>query len=432
MISRIPLTLRLLALVCLSCLISVWAKEEVVPEHLFRQTAGEWQSTGSYQSWHDFSTELMERYAASSTSQQRLEWVGALEESILLIEKATIHQGEDRKRDVALSNLYANYGKILFSLSDDDCWALVMDPHTLLLGVETARKIQVKNNHICVENAENNFRNAISLDATNDSATQQLEKLLGSDGSAIPDRKPKEFVAELFDSFADHFDQKLVGDLQYKVPSMIGTTVESIRPSYRNALDAGCGTGLAGRYLRPLVQDSMVGVDASSKMIDIAEKCTLTTGCGISKEDETKKGSSKPLYDRLLVMDLEDMTVENTLGSGKGTGFDLIVAADVHVYFGNLRNVMTTYAKISTPGAVLVFSCERATPDEAPLGWRLLASGRFAHTKEHVVEVANSLGYSLVSYEEIVPRMEKGEPVKGHMFGFMLKNEEDKRGGGEL
>jgi predicted TPR repeat methyltransferase len=168
--------------------------------------------------------------------------------------------------------------------------------------------------------------------------------------------------------------------------------------------------------------------------VDIAAKCTTHSGCGLKQnnndgiEINANGETDMALYDNLLVLDLEEMTVENTLGSmdafrntnEEQGGFDLIVAADVLVYFGNLETLLAIFAKVSRPGASLVFSCERATQDEAPLGWRLLSSGRFAHTKLHAVETASQFGYELLSYQEIVPRMEKGEEVRGHLFGFRL------------
>jgi predicted TPR repeat methyltransferase len=170
----------------------------------------------------------------------------------------------------------------------------------------------------------------------------------------------------------------------------------------------------------------MIGVDASQNMLDIAAKCTTSSGCGITdgatKDDNNNDDNRQQLlYEGLLALDLEDMTLENTLGSYDDVqGFELVVAADVLVYFGHLDNLLQTFASLSTPGASLVFSCERATFDEAPLGWRLLSSGRFAHTKNHVVEAAAKAGYELVTYEEIVPRMERGEEVRGHLFGLKL------------
>mmetsp|Transcript_25141 Transcript_25141/g.73740 ORF Transcript_25141/g.73740 Transcript_25141/m.73740 type:complete len:238 (-) Transcript_25141:164-877(-) len=210
------------------------------------------------------------------------------------------------------------------------------------------------------------------------------------------------------------------------------------RDKFRAALDAGCGTGLAGRYLRPLVAGPIVGVDASRKMLDVAEKCTRTSGCGLGddgarEEDDDDDAGGGPLYDKLLEMDLEDMTLENTLHRAPGVDahssgvvaaggrqkFDLVVAADVLVYFGSLDSLLRTFSSLSSPGAVLIFSCERADDDEAPLGWRLLPSGRFAHTRRHATEAAARAGYRPHSYEEIVPRMEKGEEVRGHLFGFV-------------
>ena len=49
----------------------------------------------------------------------------------------------------------------------------------------------------------------------------------------------------------------------------------------------------------------------------------------------------------------------------------------------------------------------------------LRASGRFAHTRAYVESIAMAVGrYSLVSYEEIIPRVEFGKPVPGHIFVF--------------
>jgi predicted TPR repeat methyltransferase len=294
-----------------------------------------------------------------------------------------------------------------------------------------------------MENAENALRNAVTLDATNVEAEKHLGDILGLTTMAAKDmvhkRKSKEFVAELFDSFADTFDEKLVNGLGYRVPQLIGDAVKELgrgEGSYGAVLDAGCGTGLAGRFLRSFVMEVMVGVDASPKMLSIASKCTMKSGCGANDDSTTSNTNNAnvavgqvdddddnvPLYDKLLVMDLEDMTLDNTYPEGNGRGFDLIVAADVLVYFGSISNLMKTFANVSNKNARLLFTTERASDEEAPLGWRLLPSGRFAHTKRHVVEAAQEAGYTLVLYREIVPRMERGEPVQGHLFGFAWKS----------
>lgn len=453
-------------------------QQNLSPEALFRYTHHEWMNGASHQSglawnfWTEFATSLVTEFEKVSTKtpssaakkqKRRLEIIGAVEEGILTIERFLAEQEQQRQHvpdqavNPVLADLYVSYGTMLHQLTPMECWKLASDPHTLLIGAperldefqtrlqddtenqDEIQLIQVLFPPLCFDNADNAVRNAMSLDATNTQAIKLLEKLTGdSDPTLVHHRKPQEFVAELFDSFADTFDSKLVGSLQYRVPQLIGEAVQNIVATHSNAkqgfravMDAGCGTGLAGSQLRPFIGSEeqgdgiMVGVDASPKMLDIAARCTRTSGCGTALEptDDKKKNAnedSRPLYDSLLKMDLEDMTVSNTLNETAGAGvFDLIVAADVLVYFGNLENIMKVFSTLTGNGAApswLVFTCERATPEEAPLGFRLMPSGRFAHTKDHVLTQTGKVGYNQVDYQEIVPRMEKGEPVKGHLF----------------
>ena len=410
-------------------------QEARTPEAVFRQTLAEYRAAPKARNnlerwtmWAQLATHMME------ASYQPLEIIQALEESILVIEQAVFQAGEadDPPRDKALAHLYYAYAKMLQSLSAQACTTLALDERTLLIGAETADAAK-PSQHLCRENAENALRNAATLDATHGEAATLLAELLQQDiVEGVHKRKPKEFVAELFDSFADTFDSKL-GALGYRVPGLVGDAAASLSPSgYMSALDAGCGTGLAGRYLRPLVSGPLIGVDASQKMLDIANMCTMTSGCGIDQKEATS-ASNEPLYDGLFAMDLEDMTFSNTLqASGvtrveskdATTAFDLVVAADVLVYFGGLDKILQTFASVSSPGAHLIFSCERASDKEAPLGFRLLSSGRFAHTKAHAMEAAQKAGYELITVQEIVPRMEKGEEVQGYLFTFRLHEQQ--------
>ncbi len=423
-------------------------KAEESMETLYRKTVKSWKSKRSWEPWNSYTQELLDRWQSHHPDETkpkskpqpqpqttRLEIVGGFEEGILAIEQATVARGEGQniQRDHTLSKLYCGYGKTLLDLTAPECHELALDPHTLLIGIEGVKREDDPSTFLCTENAENALRNAATLDATNAVAAELLERITGME--SVHERKPKEFVAQLFDSFADTFDDKLVNGLGYTVPQLVGEAAAALGSTFGAVLDAGCGTGLAGRYLKPLVQNVMIGVDASQKMLDIAEQCTTKKGCGRTEQDAADDvEEEEPLYDDLLVLDLEEMTLENTLTKENhvaAKGFDLIVAADVLVYFGSISNLLQTFANISTPGAGLIFSCERATDEEAPLGWRLLSSGRFSHTKKHALDAASEAGYDLISYEEIVPRMEKGEEVKGHLFTFVL-NDKAKGRGNEL
>lgn len=80
-------------------------------------------------------------------------------------------------------------------------------------------------------------------------------------------------------------------------------------------LDLGCGTGLAGAWLKDYAR-TLVGVDISDKMVSIAKK--------------------KGLYEELHVNSIQNFL--NKLDGNKN--FDLVVAADVLSYIGDLSDVI--------------------------------------------------------------------------------------------
>ena len=66
-----------------------------------------------------------------------------------------------------------------------------------------------------------------------------------------------DYVESLFDGFADTFEGVLVEQLEYCAPQKVAEAAINAtahRGKYASALDAGCGTGLAGLELRDAVQ----------------------------------------------------------------------------------------------------------------------------------------------------------------------------------
>lgn len=118
-----------------------------------------------------------------------------------------------------------------------------------------------------------------------------------------------------------------------QVPKLVGEAVaahvRAVRRGvlFASALDAGCGTGLAGPHLRPLVTGTLAGVDLSQKML---ERAAL-----LRRED----GVDGPVYDMLRARDLETLHTADVLPPrdvAQGRGVELVTAADVLVYFGDL------------------------------------------------------------------------------------------------
>ncbi len=208
-------------------------------------------------------------------------------------------------------------------------------------------------------------------------------------GDQTIERSPAEYVVEYFDSFAEGFDAQLVGALGYDVPEKICPAIRSILPSGRffETLDAGCGTGLCGPLLKPFCKP-LAGVDLSQKMLDQAQR--------------------KGFYDSLACEDAAAYFRRSP------RQFELIVAADLMIYFGELGSLFADAADALKPGGHFAFSTELWN-GEGP--HRLNPSGRFAHATQYVRSVAAPL-FEEVSATETTIRLDGTQRLAGNIFIF--------------
>jgi predicted TPR repeat methyltransferase len=233
------------------------------------------------------------------------------------------------------------------------------------------------------EEALRAFNRALALDPHHGTADFMATALAGG----TPARPPAGYVVGLFDSYADHFDERLVKCLGYKGPALVWRGVQRVlasqerEPRGLRVLDAGCGTGLAAAHLRGAAR-RLVGVDLSPRMIGRAR--------------------ARNAYDELIVGDL--------VAELKSTRerFDLIFSADVFIYVGNLGRAFAAAARALRPGGLLAFSVEAAGGD----GYALTHTGRYAHSTTYVRRVAAASGLVVRHAGTGTVRYERGAPVK--------------------
>lgn len=208
------------------------------------------------------------------------------------------------------------------------------------------------------------------------------------EGGVGVDRSPADYLVEHFDHFADQFESQLVGALGYDVPEKLSAMLRIALNgrTCEDVLDAGCGTGLCGPYLRPLAR-RLTGVDISPGMLTHAER----------------RGS----YHRLVTEDLVKF-----LGHSP-RAFDLIVAADVVVYFGHLGPLLVSAAFAMRKGGLLAFSTETHDGE----GYLLRPSGRFTHAPAYVERMALP-EFALVTSQATTIRLEATDRVPGRLFIF--------------
>lgn len=228
------------------------------------------------------------------------------------------------------------------------------------------------------------FGRALALDPNHPVARHLLNALTG----APSDRAPRDYVRALFDQYSPGFDQHLVASLKYTIPERLFASLTGAcggSPSFENAVDLGCGSGLTGRCLRGAT-GRLTGVDLSAGMLAAAKE--------------------KKIYDRLVQADIVEYL------DGTDEKFDLITATDTFIYVGDLDPVFSTAQRSTKAGTIFAFSTERWDGQ----GYHLLPTGRYAQSPDYIRSLAARYGFTVESAEPVPIRLDKGKMIEGELY----------------
>jgi predicted TPR repeat methyltransferase len=212
--------------------------------------------------------------------------------------------------------------------------------------------------------------------------------LAACSGRDVPARAPDGYVKDVFDGMADEFDQHLAR-LNYRAPELVVTAVARQlldAAGSLKVLDAGCGTGLCARALRPYA-NTLTGVDLSPGML--------------------RRAAQLGLYD---VLREEELTAHLQAHHAR---YDLIVSADTLCYFGTLQEVLDAAACAMRPQGLIVFTVEQTKDDAQSAGYRLGPHGRYTHSSDYVLGALEAAGLRAAAIETVSLRNEGGAPVSG-------------------
>ncbi len=265
------------------------------------------------------------------------------------------------------------------ALADFDC--------TLVIRPEFARAHQCRGNTLRALGRRDDAIVAYRCAAGLGAEPLQIAYLLAALGAGpAPAVAPATYIRELFDEYADHFDRHLLGDLDYAVPALLDDAIARHRLPDQSlvVLDLGCGTGLCAPYCKKFSR-TLIGVDLSSNML--------------AKADQLE------LYDQLHRAEATEF-----LGNQLAT-FDLIVAADVLVYFGDLTTLIAATARALRVGGLFVFSVEAADSGDVVLG----SSHRYAHSLAYIHWLADTHALTLVEHTCCEVRRDGDVRVAAHL-----------------
>jgi predicted TPR repeat methyltransferase len=209
-------------------------------------------------------------------------------------------------------------------------------------------------------------------------------KLAATGHAAVPETPPTAYVETLFDAYAPTFEAALLERLEYRVPELLANAIKVAVPKrrFRSVLDLGCGTGLMGPYFRADA-DELGGVDLSEAML--------------------QKAAEKRVYDTLIKGDVNELDTP-------AQSADLVIAADVFVYVGDLHRAFNNIASALAPDGLFAFSVENHSSDVDLI---LQPSLRFTHSENYVRRVLAENSMTLISLQRETIRLDRGESLQG-------------------
>ncbi|GMI47916.1 hypothetical protein TrCOL_g4855 [Triparma columacea] len=282
------------------------------------------------------------------------------------------------------------------------------------------------------------------------------------------------YVSCVFDKLAPVFESRLKG-LGYDIPKRVSSLVQDRVSIVSNPciIDLGCGTGLVGELLVPLIREKSLTFSClSADYRDISIKIKhLQNSIGelleadpdgkdedfVSARLENEKlverllGEAKVMKENIDATEIIDMYDYDNAPRGSLFGVDLskemvklanakncytsvaladcddflkaqgdssadvIVSADTYIYMGDIDTSLKESARVLKDGGYLVFSVE-LVPDDTKDGYLLLPSGRYGQSKAYVLSLAEKFSFEVEHAEDIVVRKEQGEDIGGCIY----------------
>lgn len=194
----------------------------------------------------------------------------------------------------------------------------------------------------------------------------------------------RQAVEELYDDYAETFEEHLVERLEYRGPDIIAGLLEQFAVlqglgDLSTIIDLGCGTGLCGSRVRRFTP-RLVGIDVSEGMLALAR----------AKGIDGNVGGPGQLYDELLAMDAVVGLAKQRPGS-----VDHIIAGDMFIYVWSVERVLQACAVALRHNGTLIFTTESMEEGECEKGWIKRESERFAHSRTFITRLCEQQGFKL-------------------------------------
>ncbi len=260
--------------------------------------------------------------------------------------------------------------------------SLQLNPHSFATCYNTASLYQKLKNY---PKAIEYYKQALTINPEDETCKYLLSCLSSTD---VPAQAPVEYIENLFDHYANYFEQELINDLNYKTPELLyDLFINNTQAINLNILDLGCGTGLIGQQFKSL-SNNLTGVDISKKMLNIA--------------------ASKNIYNNLSHCDIEEFLINNN------KLYDLIILGDVLVYYGDLKKIFAAIKNNLPPKGYVLFSIETLANSTNQPNYLLDTTGRYKHNLNYIYSLATEQ-FTIINQTHSSLRNQADESVPGSL-----------------
>lgn len=236
-----------------------------------------------------------------------------------------------------------------------------------------------------IDGAVSAFRDALALDPADPGGVEVRLAALGA--GPVPKAASPAYVELLFEQHAGNFEDILVRQLHYDVPGLIRRRLDALDLiPFSRMLDLGCGTGLVAEAMRDCVGE-IIGIDIAETMVDFAE--------------------DKDVYDGLYVGEIIGFLEDND-----ESPFDLVTAADVLPYLGEVEPLFAGVASALRPQGVFAFSTEMLVEGGT---YAVGPNRRFLHAETYLRSELAKAGFTTLATNAINVRDEDEAPSPGHL-----------------
>ena len=235
-----------------------------------------------------------------------------------------------------------------------------------------------------LKSAVNYYKSALKIKPS-DTSIQFIINALSK--NTKPSNMPKEYVVNLFNQYADYYDNHLTKVLDYQVPKRIEHILnEMAQPKEKTSiLDLACGTGLLGPLLKEHTQE-LVGVDIAPNMI---EKAKITKA-----------------YDKLHTVDVFEFL-------NKKHCFNWIIAAELLPYIHDIELLLKAIHFNLIESGHAIISTETHNDDSLV---KLSTSARYQYNTSQLEKIITGLGFKIISSDAVNIRKQHSQSVKGQLL----------------